>query len=627
MTRQKLAIVSPAPPVQNGIADYASELAPALARHFDLFWIIDDSSRDPNLPAGISVVRLREVDNVAALDDARFVYHVGNNPDHAYMLDLMAARPGLCVLHDFALNYLAEITAFPLGGHDAYANWAQRSGGAAGTIVASNLIQHGWKSRAMNKFLPMNAPVLERSQAILVHSRYAQAKAAGVASGVPVHYVPHHVSPLVEVYSKISRKEARLRLGLPEDAVLITALGFVSGAKMIGSILASLGRIGHQLPDFRFVIAGQRRPHEYDVDKDIRASGIAENVITTDFLDEEAFFLHLAATDLVSNLRYPSGGESSGTLARALGMGRPCLVVDDGPIGELPDDVAFKLPVEEIKFPGPVLGDRLDELLLTVCNDVLLREETGARAARYAATELAVGTSADRYRQLVESLPLAVTPRNPSPVAIDGRWLARDPSARAQAESWADEDRWWRLGAVPRAAKARGKLLVISDDPATVRILKDVYGWDDERLVTAGLDWIDTLPDEGVDFALIIAPWRRLMTDGDLRIAVARRLRIGSGLSIEAIGAPPSTTAWTLGHWLEWMGCSVPTDLSDVYAYSNRSVARQKPSEPREVWIGVRSSRTVVVEHRLAGASFSRITSASALNDGQPKPEAKEIIP
>jgi glycosyltransferase involved in cell wall biosynthesis len=59
---------------------------------------------------------------------------------------------------------------------------------------------------------------------------------------------------------------------------------------------------------------------------------------------EDDFFRLLRAADLLVALRFPVAGESSGTLARALGMGTPALVYDFGPASEYPDRVVLKLP-------------------------------------------------------------------------------------------------------------------------------------------------------------------------------------------------------------------------------------------------------------------------------------------
>ena len=88
-------------------------------------------------------------------------------------------------------------------------------------------------------------------------------------------------------------------------------MGFIAKAKQIKSVLKALAKLKQEGTEFTYVLAGQCKPHEYDVHQDIADSGLADNVLVTGFLDEDAFFKYMLATDLIVNLRYPTGGESS----------------------------------------------------------------------------------------------------------------------------------------------------------------------------------------------------------------------------------------------------------------------------------------------------------------------------
>jgi glycosyltransferase involved in cell wall biosynthesis len=55
----------------------------------------------------------------------------------------------------------------------------------------------------------------------------------------------------------------------------------------------------------------------------------------------------MAACDVLVNLRYPTMGETSGSVLRGLSLGKPLVVSDVGWFAELPDDVVLKVPVDE----------------------------------------------------------------------------------------------------------------------------------------------------------------------------------------------------------------------------------------------------------------------------------------
>ncbi len=81
------------------------------------------------------------------------------------------------------------------------------------------------------------------------------------------------------------------------------------------------------------------------------------------------------------NLRYPTVGESSGTLLRSLGLGKAVMVSEIGSFQEFPDDVCLKVPV----------GAGEEDLIFEYLNLLVSRPEVaralGERAQGYVATE------------------------------------------------------------------------------------------------------------------------------------------------------------------------------------------------------------------------------------------------
>src|SRR5262249_51536081 len=76
-----------------------------------------------------------------------------------------------------------------------------------------------------------------------------------------------------------------------------------------------------------------------------RAAGLGDGLLVTGALDLPSFVRHLVAADVVLALRFPTYGEISGALVRALGVGRPVLVTGGTPAAEeFPDGVV--VPVD-----------------------------------------------------------------------------------------------------------------------------------------------------------------------------------------------------------------------------------------------------------------------------------------
>jgi hypothetical protein len=107
----------------------------------------------------------------------------------------------------------------------------------------------------------------------------------------------------------------------------------------------------------------------------------------------------MAACDVCVNLRAPTMGETSGTVIRALTLGKPLVVSGVGWFAELPAAVALQAPPDE--HEAETLEAALE--LLTTRPDV--RESMGAAARDLARTVHDVERVADRY---VAALELAL---------------------------------------------------------------------------------------------------------------------------------------------------------------------------------------------------------------------------
>src|SRR5262249_56472880 len=106
-----------------------------------------------------------------------------------------------------------------------------------------------------------------------------------------------------------------------------------------------------------------------------RAAGLGDGLLVTGALDLPSFVRHLVAADVVLALRFPTYGEISGALVRALGVGRPVLVTGGTPAAEeFPEGVV--VPVD----PGPVEGEELLALLGPLLGDRRLRGPARGRA-------------------------------------------------------------------------------------------------------------------------------------------------------------------------------------------------------------------------------------------------------
>jgi glycosyltransferase involved in cell wall biosynthesis len=318
----RLAVWSPLPPSSSGVADYVAESLPRLGQRFDVVPVSAEPADPPE----------------ADLD----LYHLGNSPAHAFVYRAALRRPGVAVLHDWSLHHLVLHETVERGDPHAYLREMRRAHGEAGTFVGRQ-VARALGGDVLPALFPLNDRVLERSLALVALSRQTRDRIARRAPTRPVLHLPHHVCLPLDPLP--SREEARAWLGLDPQDVVLTAPGLATAAKRLDVAVRVAARLRQDHPRVRLVVAGALEPRLPLRDWAGRA-GLGDALTVTGRLEMADFVRHLCAADVVLGLRYPSHGEMSGALVRALGVGRPVLVsAGTAAADEFPEGVVVPVDV------------------------------------------------------------------------------------------------------------------------------------------------------------------------------------------------------------------------------------------------------------------------------------------
>jgi glycosyltransferase involved in cell wall biosynthesis len=127
---------------------------------------------------------------------------------------------------------------------------------------------------------------------------------------------------------------------------LIGCFGFLNMNKRIPQLLEAFASFRRGRPGARLLLVGAAG-ERFDVGRRLERLGLSEGVELLDYVPEERMWSLMAACDVLVNLRYPTMGETSGSVIRALTLGKPLVVSDVGWFAELPDDAVLKVPVDE----------------------------------------------------------------------------------------------------------------------------------------------------------------------------------------------------------------------------------------------------------------------------------------
>lgn len=380
--------VSPLPPLRSGIADYSAELVPALASRLRLTLFAPSPPETPLFPS-LPVYPLEALPDWAVHLDG-LLYHLGNNPYHTDIYRLALRLPGIVVLHDYILHHLVARCTFAAGDMAGYLYHLAYACGRAGVAMAVRRSNGIFSER--EQFLePLYSLLLDRSLGVIVHSRWAAEQLRRDHPHLPVAIIPHHLSP----YPLPDREEARRRLGLTPDEVMVASFGFMTPEKRVERFLWACARLRRDFPRTRCFLVGEPSP-ALDLPRLLTQLGLTD-VVVTGYVDMEEFYRHIAACDIAVSLRYPSAGETSGALVRLLGSGKAVILPNMQQFAEWPDEVCLKVD------PGPLAGPMLLYYLRRLVADEELRYRLGESARRYVAEHCALTRSARGYQDFILS--------------------------------------------------------------------------------------------------------------------------------------------------------------------------------------------------------------------------------
>src|SRR4051794_36077250 len=280
------------------------------------------------IPALAKRVDLDVVSSPSALStqhSALRIYQLGNNPHHEWVYVEAMRTPGIIVLHEIVMHHLIVEMTLARGDVEGYVAAMEANHGAMGAAWARGRAA-GLHSEMGNFLLPASIDVARRSRGVIVHNHYAAERLRSFGVSVPIHVIVHPFEPHPEAAAR--REELRARLGFAADQRVIGFFGFVTAAKRPEVVVEAFHRARAREPKLRLLVVGEPAPN---VDLNMFRH---ESITFTGYIDDEEFPPYVAAVDRLVNLRYPSAGEASGILMRALDAGKPVAVSDYGPFAE-----------------------------------------------------------------------------------------------------------------------------------------------------------------------------------------------------------------------------------------------------------------------------------------------------
>ena len=387
-----LAVFTPWPDQKTGIAHFEFMIIPYLARHFrvTVFTPAPAAERKPLEDKEVEIADLSSWRARRSGFDYK-LFEIGNNAlYHKEIMDLFLREGGIAEVHDFVLSTFFWLGYFQAGDKRTFRKLLTS---AYGRKTGRKLYFDAVKSQFLPDHLdyPMSEAVVNLSDRTIFHNQWsADRMQPGKVTVIPLPSFPFAPA---ETAGEVSGPIATVRAWRQQGFVIIGCFGFVNENKHPEVSIRALCRLRKQGLPVRLVFWGDSNIES--LPETIAESGVTEEVLVAGYLDETRYAQAFAETDIVVNLRHPSMGESSGPLCEAFQLGKAVIVSDLNQYREFPDDVCWKLPVEEKE------SEILAAYLRYLIEHPEVRQTLGKNAKAFAEYVLSPDRIARRYYEFI----------------------------------------------------------------------------------------------------------------------------------------------------------------------------------------------------------------------------------
>lgn len=410
--KKRLAYLTPLPPAASGIAMFGRRIMPLLAERFDVSVFTENIPPDTAGKTEYEILPLERFDlNPSGKDFDAVLYQIGSNKIHCGIYLSALLRPGVAMLHEFALHHLINAITIGAGDDEAYTAEFKKYYGAEGEEIA-RLVHTG---RAATETLIFHYPffsrITERSRALITTTMTSKKVIGAEYPGKPVYYLP--ICGNIDL-TDADKAAARKKLSIGNEFI-IGIFGLINKAKKTELVLEAFGRLQKKYPNVRLLLAGGVDPY-YDLEADIKLHNIGGGLIRTGRLSDDDFHRWIAAADICVHLRYPFGGESSGALVEMMEAGKTIILPKAAQFLEIPEVCAVHIPL------GRDSVDYLTAAVEEFIENPVRLDDIGKRAKAYSIEHFSPEKITSSLIEMLEEISES---KLPEPVPLDAEEKAR----------------------------------------------------------------------------------------------------------------------------------------------------------------------------------------------------------
>lgn len=368
--KKHIAFITPWPPQLSGIAEYTYDLVRAL-NSLNQFQITIITSCPKPLPlTGVHIVCCRDENKLPNLVEFDLLIHqIGNNPMHILNYWVLKKYRGVVQLHDLDVSdlvrhiaisngkagglyrsirnlYIPEFlsrflrrlygpgffykTLRGLGVPSNFNDILQKWHGDNAVAIENNLKKNNNVNHLKNAEMsyPLFEELLQYADSVIVHSKFAQNKIQ--------QKFPHLLVTQFTLLHLMENNDTQIS----SDKIKIGSFGFSDQYKHTQIIIKSFAEllqfcdVNHK-PKPMLILAG---PSDFKKESQLlNELQMADHTQLISYPSLTEFNALMREMNLVIQLRYPTRGETSGPVTKALQLGIPIIVSNNGWYQELPE--------------------------------------------------------------------------------------------------------------------------------------------------------------------------------------------------------------------------------------------------------------------------------------------------
>lgn len=364
---RRLAVVTPLPPSQTGIAPYSQRLLEAMAGDRVVHAYADGRDGGP-VRRGSRRVRTHAIGEFATIEGRRREHSpalmcFGNSRFHVAAWRLLMDFGGDVLLHEVSLCglYLTLDAVGLLGNRGAEARAREMEGCSLEAALAGPCA--------------MVTEVVDAARRVFVHTEQARR--------LLLERRPERRDDISVVSFALPTPRPRE----PRERELVVAsFGYLRAAELV---IDAFAQIAAGCPSARLWLVGaENSPGQLDpLLEHARRSGLAERITFTGWVDDAEYRQRIDATAVAIQPRNRAFGEQSAALGDLLAAGVPTIVSGAGAAATIPPDAVLRVPAQAgpAEIAGAaleLLGDPDRQQRISAAATAYAGEHGAARAAR-----------------------------------------------------------------------------------------------------------------------------------------------------------------------------------------------------------------------------------------------------